>query len=458
MSTHSARFRVGVATLLVASLSPLACSDATDVELLEIGGQGALAGLAFIDLDGSGGQTPADTPMVSVEVLLLTSTGEVVREEMTDSIGTFLFDDVPVGSYRLSAATSVLGDSLSVLSESQVASVALGDTAQLDLGTTFAVLSLPEVLAAPVGRRVITSGIALNARVNFGDGQVHFAADSTFLRGLQVERSSLAAGDSVRLTGRVVMDNGRPALEEVTPFVLVTSAALVLPRSVTVGEARTADGGRLDAALVQIRDAEITDTSSVGDDFRFWATSGPDSVEVIVRGFLGLNTEAFRPDTIVRLDRLTGLLSPREDGPGGVRWQVLPRSGGDVVFETRSADVGVSLALDTAEAALGDTVTMTVVASNAGPLSATAWEVRDTIPSGLSFVSSSTTVGSYDDATGVWTIGDLAPGAMDTLRVMMEVVAPAPTTLTLIAESLGLTLEVDPNGANNQAARSLTIS
>lgn len=459
MRSKMSSFRVGATALLLATVSPLACSDASDVLLLEIEGSGALFGLAFIDLDGSGALTQTDTPLVSVAVLLQTITGDVVQTEASDSLGTFRFEDVPVGSYRLTVDPSALGDSLSVLGSGDPISVAPGDTTLVNVGAAFEEMTIEEARAAPVGRRIFTSGIALNSRVNFGDGQVHFAGDSAFLRGLRVDRSTLAPGDSVRILGRMVTDNGQPALEDVTPYVLVRAAALVLPRVVTVAQAASAGGGQLDAALARIRDAEITDTSTTVDgDFRFWAVKGSDSVEVVIREFLGLNHETFRPDTIIRLDRLDGLLSPVQEGTGQVRWRMLPRAGGDVAFETKVADVSVSVALDTTQASLGDTVEVTVVAANAGPFTATGVQVRDTVPTALNYLSSTATAGSYDSATGLWSLGEMPAGAADTLMVRMEVIDGTPASLNMIAESLGLTRQVDSNGGNNGGVAVLTIS
>lgn len=459
MTTKMTPLRLGATALALVTLAPLACSDATDVALLEIKGSGVVGGQVFLDLDGSGGLTVADTPIVAIDVLLETGTGEVVQQVSTDSLGVFVLEDVPVGSYRLTLDPAALGDSLDILGAGDPVSVALGDTTILDVAVTFDVLSLEEALAAPLGQRVFASGIALNSRVNFGDGQVHFAGESAYLRALNVERSPLQPGDSVRILGRVVTDNGRPALEGVTPYVLVQAAALVVPVDVSVAAAASADGGSLDAGLGRIRDAEITDTSTnANGHFRFWAVDGADSVEVVIRDFLGVNTDVFRPDTIIRLDRLTGLLSPFDEGAGAIRWRMLPRSGGDVSLETKTADVSVSVRLDTTEATLGDTVEVTVVAANAGPVKATLLEVRDTIPDALTYVSSTQTVGSYDSGTGIWDIGEMAIGASDTLRVRMEVTDGTPASINVIGESLGLTFEQDPNGLNNGAVAVLTIS
>jgi len=101
---------------------------------------------------------------------------------------------------------------------------------------------------------------------------------------------------------------------------------------------------------------------------------------------------------------------------------------------------------------------VTIVAANAGPFPARGLEVQDTIPTALSFVSSRATTGSYDDATGVWTIGDLSAGAADTLVIRMEVSDGTPALVGNIAESLGLVTEVDPNVVNNGVIVFLTIS
>ena len=446
--------------LLLAAFAPLACGDATDVELLEIGGSGVLFGQAFLDFDGDGMPGGGDQPLVGVDVILVTSTSAaVVQLATTDSAGAFTLFEVPVGSYRLSVDADAVGDSLEVLGGGVPIVVELGDTSLVNLGVSYPTRTIEEIATEPVGRRVFTSGIALNQRLNFDpSGQVHFSGASGFLRALNVERSGIAAGDSVRLLGRVISDNGRPALDDVTANVLVGSAALVTARELTVARAATADGGALDAALARIRNAAITDTSTNGDGhFRFWAVDGPDSVEVVVRDFLGLNTAAFRPDTTVELTQATGLLNPVDDG-GTVRWQLLPRAGPDVTLSERAADIGVDVMLDVTSAGLGDTVEVVVVVSNAGPRPATAFEVRDTIPTALTFVSSDPTSGSYDAGTGLWSLPSLDAGAADTLRVLLEVTDGTPASIPIVAESLGLTFEVDPNPFNDGDSETLGIS
>jgi uncharacterized repeat protein (TIGR01451 family) len=453
--------RFGAAVLL-ATLVPLACGDATDVEILEIGGAGVLFGQAFLDFDGDGVIGGGDQPLADVEVILVTSTNAaVVQLARTDTSGIFTLFDVPVGSYRLSVDPAAVGDSLEVLGGGVPITIALGDTALVNLGVTYPTRTVEQIADEPVGRRVFTSGIALNPRLNFDPtGQVHFSGTTGYLRALNVERSALVTGDSVRLLGRVVSDNGRRALDDVTPNVLIPAAALVTPREVSVADAASADSAALDAALVRIRNAAITDTlTGVDGYFRFWALDGVDSVEVVVRDFLGLNTSVIRPDTIMELSQAIGLLTPVDDGSGTIRWQILPRAAGDVVLNpVRTANLAVSIAVDTADASLGDTVEVTVIVSNGGPNNAVFFEVRDTIPTALTYVSSSQTGGSYASDTGLWSIDKLVPGAADTLRVRMEVTDDTPATIPLVVEVIGLTQVVDPNAGNNSASTSLGVS
>ncbi len=55
----------------------------------------------------------------------------------------------------------------------------------------------------------------------------------------------------------------------------------------------------------------------------------------------------------------------------------------------------------------GETVTITVTANNVGPDIGKDTEVDVVLPDGLTYESATTDTGSYDPATGVWTIGNL---------------------------------------------------
>ena len=85
-------------------------------------------------------------------------------------------------------------------------------------------------------------------------------------------------------------------------------------------------------------------------------------------------------------------------------------------------DLELTKTADVSTAANGDIVNFTVSVSNLGPDDATGVSVEDIIPSGVSYNSSSPSAGSYNDATGIWTIGNMANGASETIVINTTVV------------------------------------
>jgi gliding motility-associated-like protein/uncharacterized repeat protein (TIGR01451 family) len=90
-----------------------------------------------------------------------------------------------------------------------------------------------------------------------------------------------------------------------------------------------------------------------------------------------------------------------------------------------SADLSVVKTVNNAHPIIGQKVVFTIVATNNGPDIATGVTVTDMIESGYTYVSSITTIGTYDPSTGIWTIGTLNKGATENL------------TITVIVKTLG---------------------
>ena len=65
----------------------------------------------------------------------------------------------------------------------------------------------------------------------------------------------------------------------------------------------------------------------------------------------------------------------------------------------------------------GNNVTFIVTATNKGPDTATNININDLIPSGLTGVTVTPSVGSYNSTTGIWTIDNLINGATATLNI-----------------------------------------
>src|SRR5690606_26727340 len=85
-----------------------------------------------------------------------------------------------------------------------------------------------------------------------------------------------------------------------------------------------------------------------------------------------------------------------------------------VTLTIASADLSLTKTVSDTAPNVGSDVTFTISVHNAGPNDATGVTVRDALPAGLTFVSA-TPAADYDPATGIWTIGTIAPEQTVTL-------------------------------------------
>ena len=115
----------------------------------------------------------------------------------------------------------------------------------------------------------------------------------------------------------------------------------------------------------------------------------------------------------------------------------------------RNADVAITKSVAPAAVLVGQPTTFTVVVTNQGPARVTGLVVQDLLPAGLSFVSASPSPGSYDDATGAWTVGTLlnAQSATLTLEATVTVAGAITNSALVVAQD-----QPDPVTSNNSAA------
>jgi uncharacterized repeat protein (TIGR01451 family) len=119
----------------------------------------------------------------------------------------------------------------------------------------------------------------------------------------------------------------------------------------------------------------------------------------------------------------------------------------------QQADLSVSKTVSDATPNVGDQITFTVMLSNQGPDVATGVQVTDLLPAGVSFVSANPSQGTYDTASGVWTVGTVGPGVPQTLNITATVVSPAARTNTGTISDAD---QFDPTAANNSASATET--
>ena len=92
-----------------------------------------------------------------------------------------------------------------------------------------------------------------------------------------------------------------------------------------------------------------------------------------------------------------------------------------VVIGALLIDLSVSKTVDNPTPNLNDTITFEIEVKNDGPSDATGIVVQDALPSGLAFLSSNPSVGSYNSTNGQWTLGNLANASTQTLGIIARV-------------------------------------
>ena len=99
-----------------------------------------------------------------------------------------------------------------------------------------------------------------------------------------------------------------------------------------------------------------------------------------------------------------------------------------------------------------DTVKFTLTVRNLGPDTAVSAVVTDLLPAGLEFVSATASQGTYN--AGVWTIGDLANGAIATLDIIAKIVT---SNVTIVNVANVSSSTYDWNLTNNRDNATINV-
>ncbi len=133
----------------------------------------------------------------------------------------------------------------------------------------------------------------------------------------------------------------------------------------------------------------------------------------------------------VRIRYLFGQGSPGSNPTGN--WQYIGLS--DFTWQqsgVSTSDLSLTKTVSDLTPASGSSISYTLRLANAGPANASNVIVNDVLPSGFSLTSSSG-FGSYDPASGNWTIPTIAAGGFRQITLVGTVVAPAGISVSNIA-------------------------
>ena len=115
------------------------------------------------------------------------------------------------------------------------------------------------------------------------------------------------------------------------------------------------------------------------------------------------------------------------------------------------ADLSLTKTVSNATPASGNAIsyTLSVTNSASSTSSASGVTVRDILPMGVAFVSA-TGFGSYDSATGIWTVGSIPVGTTRTLTINVTITAGLGTTIQNDAEiNASSIIDLDSTPGNN---------
>lgn len=293
---------------------------------------------------------------------------------------------------------------------------------------TAAVLTIDAIVAAGTGGSTITNTAAVtsidqeDAASDNDAASVSLTVQSADLAVTKtVDRSSPNEGDTVQYT--VNLANGGPSA--------ASSIALfdLLPAGLTY----------LSSAPSQGSYSSVTGIWTVGNV----ASGGGASLPITARVNAGTSGQ--------RVTNTASLSSSSQEDP------FAGNNTASVAIDVTGADLSVTKEVDRTAPNEGDPVTFTITLSNNGPSDATGIAATDILPTGLSYVSSNPSKGSYDPSTGLWDVGALSNGTSATLALVASVNSGTEGLAIINQVRVTAADQGDPVPANDLATATITV-
>jgi len=316
--------------LLLSALAP-ACNNAGEDLGFSLPSNRDASALVVYDRNFDGLATaPQDTTRAGITVrLLYAGTSQVADVQVTDAAGVVNFFGIPIGSYTIQVdSAAALGDSMvSVLTPATVQVYNSGSPPGILALLTYRRVSTAVVRTAPLGRRLVITGVMLSTPPLFSDTTAFLRDTAGALRLTApaiLNAPFLVPGDSVRVLGTVAVRAGQRVLDSARIALITPTGVLPGADTLTSAQAASADGGTRDADLVFVRATSVLAAVPSGAGFLVSLDDGSGPVEMALDSTLGfLGSPAVPGDSV----DVSGVLVPT----GAGTWRIRPRVASDFV-------------------------------------------------------------------------------------------------------------------------------
>jgi hypothetical protein len=332
------------ARILLAGAVGAGCSNAGADRVLTIPGKAQVSGFIYIDRNGNGvfdGGTPGDTALSGAKIRLITKGTVDTAALVTSDVGALVggnpvnvkFAPVTVGNYRVVVDTlTIPHDSMRVVHIDSIVSATPGSTPYFQIAVSYPTVTTTALRGLKVGTKVFLVGVALANANTFGDSTNSFADAAGAIRVTKIKPTTfISVGDSDRILGTVDTLGGQRVLKTFTFFPTLAIGAGQPPATLTVLQAKTANGGSADAELVTFAGRLVILDTATGPAGRIvhvkdTTASLSDTLELHLDSAAQFDTTVLKLDIPGAKKHFTGILLP-STVPG--RWLLKPRSPAD---------------------------------------------------------------------------------------------------------------------------------
>lgn len=142
---------------------------------------------------------------------------------------------------------------------------------------------------------------------------------------------------------------------------------------------------------------------------------------------------------------------------GGIYYCVALNALKPIDPNTPSANLTINKVADRSSANVGDAVTYTINLSNGGPDNATGVQVTEQLHAGLTFVSATSTLGTYSTSTGLWIVGGLNNSSSTTLTIVATI-KDGYQGQTISNTATVTATETDPDPSDNSSSVNVAVN